>query len=1060
MTSPGQASYIEYLRYNFIGPKGGDENEIIEGNPVYAYLTGMLFPVEVGEGPPPENLDENLLPGETPLDEADDSVDPFEREDAAADDDDLGGLTAATGWAPSSLGLSFIHDANEIIVRVRAARYERIEVAEDDDVGAESDPISGAELDVADEVAAPPSREAWRRVPLPETAVSITTGSSGAYDLWGGRARLQWRSRPERNEPIVTVALSNVAEAPLGRAKREIADVLFQASFSIEVVTGEIRPYPGSIVVNASDEDRELDYRYRRHTNYAIGHGVASTWGAERPVQKIETDSLPAQTVRPVMRLEIVDDTFKMSWLADESVAPDVLRDRLTDCMSGYTEWAQRQRIIAESAKTDQLGVAKTIVDRQDAAIVRIREGIDLLASDDQVRKAFRIANLAMQMQATSPKNPDPAWRPFQLAFILLALSSTVEEKHDDRQLVDLIWFPTGGGKTEAYLGLAAIEVVRRRLARGHAGGGTAVITRYTMRLLTAQQFQRAARLICALELLRRDGEPLNGMAPFSIGLLLGNSTTPGTYASAQKQLDEVMNQQTPQSPFQIRVCPWCGTPLLPPRRSIHKEKYGFRATKHSFMARCVSEVCPFAEALPLQVVDQSIYENPPTIVVATVDKFARLAWIPEGGSIFGLDNAPYDPPSLIIQDELHLISGPLGTIVGIYEAAIRALLSWRGTKPKIVASTATIRSADEQVRGLMASRVDVFPPAGVDADDSYFAKLDKEAPGRLYVGLMPQAFPQAWAIGQASGRLLAAADSVELTPAERDAYWTLVLYHNSLRELGRTVTILRDDVRGNLQREHERGLTERMLSPDGVFELTSNVSSHELVEILERLETHAGEEGAIDAIAATNILSVGIDVSRLGLMLVNGQPKTTAEYIQATSRVGRDNVPGIVLALYRSGKARDRSTFESFRNFHGSFYRFVEPTSVTPWAIQARRRALRSALVIIARHAIGWKGNDDAALFDAESVQVRKTIRLLLDHIAIADPREAKAIEQELRAAAADWGARAKDKGLPLKYVSRRDPAERLLRSFGDTAQGWATMHSMRSVDKSVRIRPIGEKA
>ncbi|MEV0950866.1 helicase-related protein [Promicromonospora sp. NPDC050249] len=1060
MTSPGQASYIEYLRNNFVGPKNGHEDEVIEGSPVYAYLTGMLFPVEVGEGLPPDDLDEDLLPSETPLDEADDSVDPSEGEDEAADDDDLGGLTAATGWAPSSLGLSFIHDANELIVRVRAARYECIEVADDNDDNddVESDP--GVKVDVADEVAVPPHREAWKRVPLPETAVSVTTGSTGAHDLWGGRARLQWRSRPERDEPIVTVALSNAAEVPLGRAKREIADVLFQASFSIEVVTGEIRPYPGSVVVNASEEDRELDYRYQRHTSYAVGHGVAGTWGAERPVQKIETDSLPVETVRPIKRLEIVDDTLKMSWLADESIAPDVLRDRLIASTSGYAAWSARQRVVAESARPDQMDVAEAIVDRQDTAMSRIRDGIDLLTSNEQVRKAFRMANLAMRMQAVSPKNPDPAWRPFQLAFILLALRSTVEQEHDDRDLVDLIWFPTGGGKTEAYLGLAAIEMVRRRLDRGYAGAGTAVITRYTMRLLTAQQFQRASRLVCALELLRRDGEPLKGTAPFSIGLLLGNSTTPGTYASAQVQLDELMNQQTPQSPFQVRVCPWCSTPLLPPRRSIHKEKYGFRATKHSFTVRCVSDVCPFTEALPLQVVDQSIYENPPTIVVATVDKFARLAWIPDGGSIFGLDSAPYDPPSLLIQDELHLISGPLGTIVGIYEAAIRALLGWRGTKPKVVASTATIRSADEQVKGLMASRVDVFPPAGVDADDSYFAKLDTEAPGRLYVGLMPQAFPQAWAIGQAAGRLLAAAESVELTPAERDAYWTLVLYHNSLRELGRTVTILRDDVRDNLQREHERGLSERTLSPDGVFELTSNVSSHELVEILERLETHVDEDGAIDAIAATNILSVGIDVPRLGLMLVNGQPKATAEYIQATSRVGRDKVPGIVLALYRSGKARDRSTFESFRNFHGSFYRFVEPTSVTPWALQARRRALRSALVIIARHAIGWSSNDDAALFDSESVQVKKAISLLLDHIAIADPREAKATELELRAAAADWSMRAKDKRLPLKYESRRDPKERLLKNFGDNAQGWATMHSMRSVDKSVRIRPVGEKA
>jgi len=580
------------------------------------------------------------------------------------------------------------------------------------------------------------------------------------------------------------------------------------------------------------------------------------------------------------------------------------------------------------------------------------------------------------------------------------------------------------------------------------------------MRLLTAQQFQRAARLICALEILRREEPSLRGVAPFSIGLLLGNSTTPSTFKDAHKQLDEVRRQQTPQNPFQVRTCPWCGTLLMPPLRSSHDDAYGFRATSRSFTIRCVSEECQFHEELPLQVVDEAIYADPPTIVVATVDKFARLSWIPQGGALFGLDGAPFDPPSLVIQDELHLIAGPLGTIVGIYEAAIRALLSWRGTTPKVVASTATIRSAAAQVRGLMASRVEVFPPSGLDADDSYFAKVDTTAAGRLYVGLMPQAFAPAWSIGQIAGRLLAAADTVPLTSAERDAYWTLVLYHNSLRELGRTVTILRDDVRDNLQRERDRGLTARAVSADGVFELTSNVDSHELVEVLERLSVPADTEGAIDAIAATNILSVGIDVARLGLMMVNGQPKTASEYIQATSRVGRDKVPGIVVTLYRSGKARDRSTFESFRNFHGSFYRFVEPTSVTPWALQARRRALRSALVILARHAIGWNTNDAAAHFDASSLQVEKAIRLLVDHITVADPREAPEIERELRSAALDWEARAANKAIPLKYESKRNPPERLLKNFGEPSIGWPTMHSMRSVEKEVRIRPEGERA
>ena len=1033
MTSPGQSAYVEYLRANFIGPKGGPD-ETLHGSPVYAYLSGMLFPVEEGEGLVPEALEEDLLPGETPLDESDSGQDPFEDD---GEEDDLGNLTAATGWAPSSLGLSFIHDAPELLVTVRAARYERVKEVDDD--GHEG---------------------RWKRLSLPDTAVIIRPGHGTHQELWDGRGKLQWRSRPGREQPIVTVALSNTARVELGRAKRSIENVLFQVGFTVEAVEGDILPYPGGTVVNATVEDRELDYRFRRHLSYAIGHGVGATWGSTRPVNQISTDSLPTEIVRPVRALASKDQALDMEWLADESVEPRVLGQRLRTFIDGYARWIDLQRAEARSATADQRSIAEGIVDRMAGALNRVHAGIDLLVHDETTRRSFQLANRAMSMQAHSPTNPQPAWRPFQLAFILMAIPSTVDGSHSDRDLVDLIWFPTGGGKTEAYLGLAAVEMIRRRLVRGFDGGGTAVITRYTMRLLTAQQFQRAARLICALEILRRDRGPLAGASPFSIGLLLGNSTTPSSFKDAQRQFEETRKQQAPQNPFQVRSCPWCDAALMPPRRSLRDENYGFRATSRTFTIYCVNSACPFNEELPLQVVDEGIYANPPTIVVATVDKFARLAWIPRGGSLFGLDDSPFDAPSLIIQDELHLIAGPLGTIVGIYEAAIRALASWRGSKPKVVASTATIRSAEEQVRGLMASRVAVFPPSGLDADDNYFAKLDADAPGRLYVGLMPQAFAPAWSIGQASGRLLAAADAVPLTPEERDAYWTLILYHNSLRELGRTVTILRDDVRDNLQREHDRGLTARTVVPDGVFELTSNVDSHELVEVLERLSVPAGHEGAIDAIAATNILSVGIDVARLGLMIVNGQTKTTSEYIQATSRVGRDKVPGIVLVLYRSAKARDRSTFESFRNYHGSFYRFVEPTSVTPWALQARRRALRAALVILARHAIGWSTNAAAASFDVSAVQVEKAIRLLTDHIGVADPREAPEVELELRGAAQDWGAFAAGTATPLKYESRRNPEERLLKNFGESGGGWPTMHSMRSVDKEVRLRPEGEHA
>jgi hypothetical protein len=1036
MISDGQRSMREYLHAHFVGPRGGAE-EILTSNPVYAYLTGMLFPIEEGEGLAPETLDEDLSPGEAPLADDDDIGLASEEDD---DQDDIGNLTAASGWTPSSMGLSFINDGPELVVTCHAAQY--IRVANEGESNADG---------------------SWQRSPLGDQSVIIASGTTGQATIWGGLARLQWRSRPGKLHPVVTVALSNASSVPLGRAKKEVANILFQSGFDVEAVEGAILPYPGNIVVNATMEDRELEYRYRHHASYAIGHGVAATWGADLPVTKISTDALPAESVPRVTPREASGETLVMKWLADPEVAVTALRKGLLSFADEYGRWIASQRAAADTAAGHHRAVAHSIVDRMARAMQRIHEGIELLAEDELSRRAFRMANASMRLQSTRSEAPttEPSWRPFQLAFILMSLASTADPAHEDRELVDLIWFPTGGGKTEAYLGLAAFEMIRRRLSRGVSGGGTAVITRYTMRLLTAQQFQRAARLICALQLMRSPGGSLEGVPAFSIGLLLGNSTTPGTFKQAEKQLRDVRGQLSPQNPFQVRTCPWCDTPLMPERRSTRDSAYGFRAVATSFSIFCVNPECPFHADLPMQVVDEGIYKHPPSIIVATVDKFARLAWIPNGGSIFGLAGVIFDPPSLVIQDELHLISGPLGTIVGIYEAAIRALLTWKGPAPKVVASTATIRSADEQVLGLMASRVEVFPPSGLDADDSFFAELDAEAPGRLYLGVMPQAFAPAWAIGQAAGRLLAAPQAVSgLTASERDAYWTLVLYHNSLRELGRTVTILRDDVRTLLEREEQEGPGSRTVGSDAVYELTSNVSSHELVEILERLEKPVGDPAVIDALAATNILSVGIDVARLGLMMVNGQPKTTSEYIQATSRVGRDKIPGIVLTLYRSGKARDRSTFEGFRSFHGSFYRFVEPTSVTPWALQARRRALRAVLVILVRHAIGWSLNSGAESFDDASPQVDKAIGMLMKHIRLADPREAPAVEQELRNAAAEWTVRGKSRDAPLKFESSKDPSERLLKSFGDVGVGWPTMHSMRSVERAVRIRARGEKA
>ena len=604
------------------------------------------------------------------------------------------------------------------------------------------------------------------------------------------------------------------------------------------------------------------------------------------------------------------------------------------------------------------------------------------------------------QARINEGRDPDtvaePAWRPFQLGFLLVALASTVDEQHHDRELVDLIWFPTGGGKTEAYLGLAAIEIFRRRLVHGTAGGGTAVITRYTLRLLTAQQFQRASSLICAMELLRRPDrladKRAQGMAPFSIGLWVGNEVTPGSRGEARKALERLLKAADPRRRTSSRSrAVLVRRSARPPKHSTNPDDYGIREVGNDVVIRCTNANCEFNDELPVAVVDEVLYENPPTFLLATVDKFARLQFNPDAGRLLGL-NVPFRQPSMIIQDELHLLSGPLGTTVAVFDAVIQLLLSRDGTAPKIIASTATIRASEEQVRGLYGRDVALYPPSGLDDDRTFFSQPVASGEGRLYVGLMPQSVSQASAVIAAASPLLELPEVLAKGGATtKDAYWTAVMYHNSLRELGRTGTLVVDDVNARLEARADRlGLPYRRVRPDRVLELTSRRGPEELPNDLRELGRSIDKtDQAVDVVLSSNMLSVGIDVPRLALMLMVGQPKTTAEYIQATSRVGRGDVRGVVTTLFRSNRARDRSHFETFRSYHESLYRTVEPTSVTPWSLASRERSLAGALVMLMRHTFSKLAPNDAAVrMDLDDGQLASSIEKVVDDLqAVAEP-------------------------------------------------------------------------
>jgi hypothetical protein len=646
--------------------------------------------------------------------------------------------------------------------------------------------------------------------------------------------------------------------------------------------------------------------------------------------------------------------------------------------------------------------VLAELMDRAAWACDRIARGIELCASDARVRRAFCLANKAMAAQARQRKPEEfdggkrPAWRLFQLGFLLMNLTGIVDGRSPERAGVELVFFPTGGGKTEAYLGVIAFTLVHRRLVRNKlpdAGLGVAVLLRYTLRLLTLDQLDRAASLVCALESERKKLPAELGEERFSVGLWVGRNATANTLEEVQKLVSKYKIGEG-RSPFPLAVCPWCRSEITARCLEV------LQGAEEGVRVVCQSESCEFAgvndpQGLPVVFVDEQVYRELPSFLIATVDKFAMMPWRGEIGMLFGkvvardrrrffgpLDGKPprsakalkegLRPPVLIVQDELHLISGPLGTMVGLFETAVDALSTYHvkdatgeySVRPKVLAATATVRRASAQIQALYAREVHVFPPPGIDDAETFFSQVDTAETGRLYVGVAA-AGRSLKNVSQRVYRTLLTAAKKVYDPAapegqEADAYMTLAGYFNSLRELGGMRRIVEEEVRDRARKAEdvrplgERGphrwLANRDIGLEPV-ELTSREHTSVVKSVRDRLgHTHRAPD-SIQVLLASNMISVGVDIDRLGLMVVAGQPKTTAEYIQASSRVGRNpRWPGLVVTLYNMNKPRDRSHYEHFEAYHESFYRYVEATSVTPFSGPAVERGLAGVLTAIAR--------------------------------------------------------------------------------------------------------------
>jgi hypothetical protein len=1051
---PPRDNVVAYLRSVLYGPTGGVD-EVLQGTPFLRYMTGILFPV----GGQVENLADTVSAS------ADEQSTATEKSDDTFGDQ--GSAVSLTSESlPSAVGLSFkLDDSASVSCAVWGARYEQVAA-----------PTTGAKRGAV----------VWRRHPIfsegkPEVIVFDRNSTESV--VLGGRARLvpRWRTVPG-GHAIVTVALVN-CQPGSGRGA-DPAVSLFQVGLRCEVSDG-ILPYPQVGTSHDEDsEEAEVEFLYRAVQPYARGHGAAANWAD--PIEGrsgwVAVDFIPSVDVpKATFELSSKGVSTKCCELrflisADRT---DVVAD-LQGLVDAYAVWVAKQRsdVSSSSNKT----VAERFAKRAEDWLRRMQRGVAYLATDDTAWRCFRLANEAMAMQMVlikaRPKVPygrgerkarpnfdfsDRAWRPFQIAFILGTIESLMNEESPDRDVVDVIWFPTGGGKTEAYLLVSAFEMLRRRLVYGERDTATAIFSRYTLRFLTAQQFQRTGALIVAMEILRRGLKEELGAREFTLGLWVGSGVTPNNFRKANDDFQVQFESRSPRNHFLLQSCPCCGTEIFPTakgrnQRAWNEQDFGIDAGPEHFRFRCANQACEFAESLPLNVIDEALYEEPPSLLLGTIDKFALLPWDSRARPFFGGADDESVPPSLILQDELHLISGPLGSLAAPYDAAIDTIISVRGGKTKRIGATATIRNAREQVRGLYGREVAVFPSPGSRWDDAFFFSTDTTNPGRTYVGVMGQGYVKpVVAMAWTSAALLQSVREVSLTPDALDAYWTLLAYHNSRRELGRTLTAARDEVQARVRAIASSPALVREIGEP--LELSANMvkSLGEAIEALEK--PYMPKDPPVDLVPCTSIISVGVDLDRLGVMLMNGQPKLTSEYIQATSRVGRAKVPGLVVSLFSATKPRDRSHYEDFRGYHDTIYKHVEPTSVTPYALPARERTLHAALVAVIRHATDFEQNESAKEVDFADAQVMKAIARLLQVMCDSDPSEAAELTALMEDRLGEWKQVA-ESGFPLLYERRKAGHQfaSLLTDYGKAKAGacWPTMMSVRNVDGEVTIRVV----
>jgi len=1224
-----RAGLLEVLRRELLGPAEGD-TEVLTTQPSQRYLLGRIAPTRLqnaAETPAAETSEDGE--GIDPLDAAastgvpvtgseEDTLSATVDEDPGEDTDDepvRRGL-----MIPASMGLRFQVPAglDALNVHVSWGTYEP----------------TGAGAATGQASADTGTR--YQRVPhehsLRLTPAALTPGRTEDRILDGD---VTLRIDSHLDEPagryLIELALCNDRTTP-----RRIPTEAWMFQTRIDVDAGgravflpvhdpTLPPAPGTAArPDPGSEEARLDLQYRDRLEFAVGRTCSADWslpptlpGNEvlRRAVQVRTTWMPTVETPQTTAADVPGALLDMRALAAAAAAPngsDALRDALDPIVSAYRTWLDEQAAAAADLPDHLRGTAEEALAEARQVRSQLAEGLAHLTADApdgaEARRCFAFMNQVMadqrvHSQIAAARAVDAEvrveeaearvlardyphhWRVFQLAFILMQLPALADPAAERRAgalaTVELLFFPTGGGKTEAYLGLAAYAfAIRRRQGLldtpdGPVDGraGVTVLMRYTLRLLTSQQFQRATTLVCAAELARRENPATWGEEPFRIGLWVGTAVSPKRVSEAAEELKRLRERGGAGGPgsgaghrfsaLQLGHCPWCGRPLTPADVTVRD----VAGMAERVVVRCPDELgeCPFSDGdgnvpdgLPVLTTDEEIYRLAPAFVIATVDKLARLAREGHAATLFGhvarhcgrhgyvpgldhrnssdyagctlADNGRHRakgslpaatvrpatrlrPPDLIIQDELHLITGALGTTVGLFEAAVETMCAWtasdgRPAAPLLVASSATVRKAADQVRLLYGRDVTIFPPQVLDASDTFFSRavtIDAAHPGRLYVGLSTTGVRLTAAEIQTTQTLMAGAQLLlDRVGAPADPYMTLVGYFSATRELAGMARYVQDDIQTGLAKPGRDSRLPRRrgtgFSALHLGELTSRVSSADITATLDRMgltfdpdvdstaardaamaATRAGKsvqrrEAAAkpyDVVLATSMLQVGVDVPRLGLMLVVGQPKNTAEYIQATSRVGRDaNRPGLVVTLGNWARPRDLAHYEQFRHFHETFYARVEPLSVTPFSVTAVDRGLDGALVAAARVTQagtreGLNPEHDAGNASTQREALTKLASALTDRVTAAGGEDAaRYTASRLEARLSEWRRREKDaagRGGELVYERGADDARffALLRSAesagGHTPQRneapFVVAGSMREVQPEINL-------